>query len=165
MIRALQLWLAPVAGALLTLWAALIALAAEANAPLPRMLAARAPESGGTPSLPRSLLAIHLALLLAAGAMAAAAVAWWVRPPPLMSKDPPEPTSTPPTSWWSKPSFTCSKARSTRNEPNVCTIGRIPVNASPAPTLTSSCSRMPTLTTRSGCRRSTSPKYWPLISA
>nr|WP_246354903.1 hypothetical protein [Nocardioides ungokensis] len=47
----------------------------------------------------------------------------------------------------------------------MCTIGRIPVSAIPAPTLTSSCSRMPTLTTRSGCRRSTSPKNWPEISA
>ncbi len=80
MIGALQLWLAPVLGALLTLWAALVALAAEANAPLPRMLAARAPDQGATTSLPRSLHVIHLTLLLAAGAMAAAAVAWWVRP-------------------------------------------------------------------------------------
>ncbi len=77
----------------------------------------------------------------------------------------PSPTRTPPTSWWPKPSLTCSKARSTRNEPNVCTIGRIPVSARPAPTLTSSCSRMPTLITRSGWRASTSPKNWPEISA
>ena len=34
----------------------------------------------------------------------------------------------------------------------MCTIGRMPVSARPAPTLTSSCSRMPTLTTRSGWR-------------
>ena len=81
MIGALQLWLAPVLGAVLTLWAALVALAAEANAPLPRMLAVRAPDSSGTPSLPRSLHVIHLTLLLGAGAMAAAAVTWWVRPP------------------------------------------------------------------------------------
>ena len=47
------------------------------------------------------------------------------------SNEPPPPTSTPPTSWWPKPSLTCSKARSTRNEPNVCTTGRIPVSASP----------------------------------
>ncbi len=60
------------------------------------------------------------------------------------------PTSTPPTPWCGKPSLTCSKARSTRNVPKVCTIGRIPVSARPAPTFTSSCSRMPTLTTRSG---------------
>ena len=81
MIGALQLWLAPVLGAVLTLWAALVALAAEANAPLPRMLAVRAPHTTGQPSLPRSLHVIHLTLLLGAGAMAAAAVNWWVRPP------------------------------------------------------------------------------------
>ena len=80
MMSALQLWLAPVAGALLTLWAAVVALAAEANAPLPRMLASRIPEEHGGLSIPRSLHVIHLALLLAAGAMAAAAVVWWVHP-------------------------------------------------------------------------------------
>ena len=78
-ISALQLWLAPVAGALLTLWAALVALSSESASPLPRMLAHRA-TSSETPSVQRSLHVIHLALLLAAGAMAAAAVAWWVRP-------------------------------------------------------------------------------------
>jgi CBS domain containing-hemolysin-like protein len=81
MMSALQLWLAPVAGSLLTLWAAVVALAAEANAPLPRMLVSRIPEEPGALSIPRSLHVIHLALLLAAGALAAAAVAWWVRPP------------------------------------------------------------------------------------
>ena len=75
---ALQLWLAPVAGAVLTLWAALVALSSESATPLPRMLATRA-TSAETPSVQRSLHVIHLALLLAAGAMAAAAVAWWVR--------------------------------------------------------------------------------------
>jgi CBS domain containing-hemolysin-like protein len=78
-ISGLQLWLAPVAGALLTLWAALVALSSESASPLPRMLATRATASE-TPSVQRSLHVIHLALLLAAGAMAAAAVAWWARP-------------------------------------------------------------------------------------
>ena len=91
--------------------------------------------------------------------------AWCVRPPVETSTEPPDPTSTPPTSWWSKPSLTCSKARSTRKDEKVCTIGRIPARASPAPTSTSSCSRMPTLTTRSGWRRSTAPKNCPEISA
>ncbi len=77
---ALQLWLAPVAGALLTLWAALVALSAESATPLSRMLAPRASIPADTPSVPRSLHVIHLALLLAAGAMAAAAVGWWVHP-------------------------------------------------------------------------------------
>jgi len=80
MMSALQLWLAPVAGALLTLWAAVVALAAEANAPLPRMLVSRIPEGPGGLSIPRSLHVIHLALLLAAGALAAVAVGWWLRP-------------------------------------------------------------------------------------
>ena len=79
LVSALQLWLAPVAGVILTLWAALVALSAESATPLPRMLATRGTPSE-TPSVQRSLHVIHLALLLAAGAMAAAAVAWWVRP-------------------------------------------------------------------------------------
>ena len=78
-LSAIQLWLAPVAGVILTLWAALVALSAESATPLPRMLANRGTTSE-TPSVQRSLHVIHLALLLAAGAMAAAAVAWWVRP-------------------------------------------------------------------------------------
>ncbi|HKP30885.1 MAG TPA: hemolysin family protein [Gemmatimonadales bacterium] len=78
-LSAIQLWLAPVAGVILTLWAALVALSAESATPLPRMLATRG-TSSETPSVQRSLHVIHLALLLAAGAMAAAAVAWWVRP-------------------------------------------------------------------------------------
>ena len=78
-LSAIQLWLAPVAGVILTLWAALVALSAESATPLPRMLATRSSTSE-TPSVQRSLHVIHLALLLAAGAMAAAAVAWWVRP-------------------------------------------------------------------------------------
>jgi CBS domain containing-hemolysin-like protein len=81
-IPALQLWLAPVTGAALTLWAAVIALAIETDAPLPRRLAARLPEEAGEPSSARSLHVIHLALLLAAGAMAAAGLAWWARPLP-----------------------------------------------------------------------------------
>jgi CBS domain containing-hemolysin-like protein len=79
LVGALQLWLAPVAGVMLTLWAALVALSAESATPLPRLLAMRGTPSE-TPSVQRSLHVIHLALLLAAGAMAAAAVAWWVRP-------------------------------------------------------------------------------------
>ena len=47
----------------------------------------------------------------------------------------------------------CSYARSTRNGAYECTIGRSPVSASPPATPTISCSRMPTLSTRSGWRR------------
>src|SRR5512135_2226263 len=77
MIEALQLWIAPVAGTLLTLWAAVVALASEANAPLPRMLVSRIPDEPGSLSAARSLHVIHLTLLLGAGAMAGAALAWW----------------------------------------------------------------------------------------
>lgn len=81
MIRALQLWLAPLLGAGLTLWAAIVALGAEAYAPLPRMLALRGRPEEGLPSVPRRLHLIRLALLLSAGALAAASVDWWARPP------------------------------------------------------------------------------------
>jgi CBS domain containing-hemolysin-like protein len=79
---ALQLWLAPIAGAILTLWAASVALASGVSAPLQRQLAALVPGERGGPSVARSLHVIHLALLLAAGAMAAAGVGWWYRPVP-----------------------------------------------------------------------------------
>jgi CBS domain containing-hemolysin-like protein len=79
---ALQLWLAPIAGAILTLWAASVALASGVSAPLQRQLAAQVPGERGGPSVARSLHVIHLALLLAAGAMAAAGVGWWYRPAP-----------------------------------------------------------------------------------
>jgi CBS domain containing-hemolysin-like protein len=80
MIGALQLWLAPVAGALLTLWAAAIGLAAGGDAALARMLAARVPDAGRSPSAARGLHVIHLALLLGGAAMAGAALGWWAHP-------------------------------------------------------------------------------------
>lgn len=81
MIAAFQLWLAPIIGALLTLWAAAVALASGGTAPLPRRLASPLPGEHGGPSVARSLHVIHLVLLLAAGAMAAAGVGWWLRTP------------------------------------------------------------------------------------
>ena len=80
MMAALQLWLAPIAGALLTLWASAVALASGVSAPLQRQLAAQVPGERGGPSVARSLHVVHLALLLAAAAMAAAGVGWWYRP-------------------------------------------------------------------------------------
>jgi len=80
MISALQLWLAPVAGALLTLWAAAIGLAAGGDAALTRMLAARVSEAGGSPTTARGLHVIHLTLLLGGAAMAGAALGWWAHP-------------------------------------------------------------------------------------
>ena len=58
-------------------------------------------------------------------------------------------TSTAPTSWWVRSSFTCSQGRSTRKGAYECTTGRMPSRAMPAATEINSCSRMPTLTTRS----------------
>jgi len=51
-IRLLQIYLAPLLGVGLTLWAAVVALAVEAYAPLPRMLAHRGRrDETGVPSL------------------------------------------------------------------------------------------------------------------
>lgn len=78
MISALQLWLAPALAAVLALWAAILALANEAGAPLARMLAAARGRAGEVSPV-RGLHIVHLVLLFGAGAMAAAAVAWWSR--------------------------------------------------------------------------------------
>ena len=81
MIAFLQLFLAPLVAAALTLWAAWLTLAAESDADLPRALGGDdAPEAGGG-SLSRHLHVAHLALLVLAGAAAGAAVAWWARSP------------------------------------------------------------------------------------
>jgi CBS domain containing-hemolysin-like protein len=77
----LQLFLAPLVAAALTLWAAWLALGAESDADLPRALGGDAtPEAYGG-SLSRHLHVAHLALLVLAGAAAGAAVAWWARSP------------------------------------------------------------------------------------
>ena len=81
MIAFLQLFLAPLVAAALTLWAAWLTLAAESDADLPRALSGDAvPEAEGG-SLSRHLHVAHLALLVLAGAAAGAAVAWWARSP------------------------------------------------------------------------------------
>jgi CBS domain containing-hemolysin-like protein len=77
----LQLFLAPLVAAALTLWAAWLTLAAESDADLPRPLGGDdLPETEGG-SLSRHLHVAHLALLVLAGAAAGAAVAWWARSP------------------------------------------------------------------------------------
>ena len=82
MIRALQIYLAPLVAVGLTLWGTVIALAVEAYAPLPRMLADRGRRDQAVlQSLPRQLHLVRLTLLLVAGAMAATAVGWWSRAP------------------------------------------------------------------------------------
>jgi CBS domain containing-hemolysin-like protein len=79
-ITMLQLFIAPLVAAFLTLWAAWLALAAESDADLPRALTGQLGSVGGT-TLSRNLHIAHLALLVLAGAAAGAAVAWWVRSP------------------------------------------------------------------------------------
>lgn len=78
---ALQLLVAPILAVALTLWAACLALAAEMDAELPRILAERerAATALGTS---RALHLCHLALLVLAGAAAGSAVAWWAFPAP-----------------------------------------------------------------------------------
>ena len=72
---------APVAALAFALWAALVGLAGESDAGLPRVFAgSHGPPSEDLP-LPRRLYVAHLVLLCLAGASAAAAVAWWTRPP------------------------------------------------------------------------------------
>ena len=73
MIAFLQLFLAPLVAAALTLWAAWLTLAAESDADLPRALGGDdMPETAGG-SLSRHLHVAHLALLVLAGAAAGGA--------------------------------------------------------------------------------------------
>jgi CBS domain containing-hemolysin-like protein len=81
MIAMLQLFIAPLVAALLTLWAAWLALAAESDADLPRALSGQLGSASGSGTLSRNLHIAHLALLVLAGAAAGAAVAWWAWSP------------------------------------------------------------------------------------
>ncbi len=77
MTATLQLLLAPLVGAVLVLWAAWLALAAQSQAELPRVLADQLPPESGSLSLLRALEVAHLALLVLGAAAAATAVSWW----------------------------------------------------------------------------------------
>jgi len=77
----LQLFIAPLAAAMLTLWAAWLALAAESDADLPRALGGEFSGEMGVGTLSRNLHVAHLTLLVLAGAAAGGAVAWWARSP------------------------------------------------------------------------------------
>jgi putative hemolysin len=81
-IAMLQLFIAPLVTALLTLWAAWLALAAESDADLPRAISGQLGAHGGT-TVSRNLHIAHLSLLVLAGAGAGAAVAWWAWSPAL----------------------------------------------------------------------------------
>src|SRR3712207_4487960 len=83
MIAMLQLFIAPLLAALLTLWAAWLALAAESDADLPRALSEQLGSRDIAGSRSRDLHVAHLALLMLAGAAAGGAVAWWAWSPAL----------------------------------------------------------------------------------
>jgi CBS domain containing-hemolysin-like protein len=74
-------FLAPLVAAVLTLWAAWLALAAEADADLPRSISGQLGSPTGAGTLSRDLHVAHLALLVLAGAAAGFAVAWWAWSP------------------------------------------------------------------------------------
>jgi CBS domain containing-hemolysin-like protein len=80
-IAMLQLFIAPLLAALLTLWAAWFALAAESDADLPRSLTGQLGPEGSPGTLSRNLHVANLALLVLAGAAAGGAVAWWAWSP------------------------------------------------------------------------------------
>jgi CBS domain containing-hemolysin-like protein len=82
-IAMLQLFIAPLLAALLTLWAAWFALAAESDAELPRALSGQLGPEGTPGTLSRNLHVANLALLVLAGAAAGGAVAWWAWSPAL----------------------------------------------------------------------------------
>ncbi|MBA3658122.1 MAG: hypothetical protein H0W67_00825, partial [Gemmatimonadales bacterium] len=77
MIAMLQLFIAPLLTAALTLWAGWLALAAESDADLPKALSGQLEDDPGAGTLSRQLHIAHLALLVLAGAAAGGAVAWW----------------------------------------------------------------------------------------
>jgi hypothetical protein len=76
-VTVLRLLLAPLLAGFFALWAAWLALAADSEVELPRLLGSRRRETHGALSLERSLHVAHLVLLVLAGASAGAAVAWW----------------------------------------------------------------------------------------
>ena len=79
----LQLLIAPLIAAVLTLWAGWLALAGEAGDQLPKVLEGQLPAGSDEVSTSRGLHVAHLALLVLAGAFAGLAVAWWSWPPML----------------------------------------------------------------------------------
>ncbi|HEU5168991.1 MAG TPA: hemolysin family protein [Gemmatimonadales bacterium] len=80
MIAMLQLFIGPLLLTGLTLWSAWLALAAEADAELPRSLGALRGDQDGL-GLSRRLHVAHLACLVLAGAAAGATVVWWAWSP------------------------------------------------------------------------------------
>ena len=79
MIAMLQLFIGPLVLTGLTLWAAWLALAAEADSELPRSLSGAA--NGDAVAVSRQLHVAHLACLVLAGAAAGTTVVWWAWAP------------------------------------------------------------------------------------
>lgn len=77
MIGLLQVWGPPVAAAIFALWAGVVALAAQGDPQLPRVLAEELSDRRQPLSPARTLHVVHLALLVLAGAMGAFAIQWW----------------------------------------------------------------------------------------
>ncbi|MGE0355162.1 MAG: hemolysin family protein [Gemmatimonadales bacterium] len=81
MVTVLRLLVAPLVAVGLTLWAAWLSLAGEAeDAGLPRVLVEQLPAGQDALSDARGLHVAHLALLVLAGAFAALGVSWWTWP-------------------------------------------------------------------------------------
>jgi CBS domain containing-hemolysin-like protein len=81
MIAMLQLFIGPLVLTVLTLWAAWLALAAEADGDLPRSLTGQIRADEGPLAESRQLHVAHLAALVLAGAAAGATSAWWAWSP------------------------------------------------------------------------------------
>lgn len=74
-LAALQLWVAPLLAGLFTLWAAVLALAEQDDAGVPRLLTPSQGPANAPLSSPRSVHILHLALLAIAAALAGTALA------------------------------------------------------------------------------------------
>jgi CBS domain containing-hemolysin-like protein len=79
-IEALVLWVAPILAGVFTLWAALIAVAAQDDEGVPRLLTPSRGASRGPLPPGRAVHVTHLALVGTAAALAGTAMAWWVWP-------------------------------------------------------------------------------------
>jgi magnesium and cobalt transporter len=77
LLAALQLWVAPLLAGLFTLWSALVALAEQDDAGVPRLLTPGEAPATAPLSSARSLHVLHLALLALASALAGTALSWW----------------------------------------------------------------------------------------
>jgi len=80
MMTTLEFWMVPVVAAF-TAWAGVVAVAAEGDPQLPRVLAAELAERRASLTTTRTLHVVHLALLVLAAALGAFALDWWTWPP------------------------------------------------------------------------------------